>query len=323
MRNIRYVLFFAITSWIGYEAHAQQDPQLTLYMFNNLYYNPAFAGAEGVIKVSAIHRSQWLGYQPTFDDGTAPQTQVLSMTAPIYRILPGASGFGFNVVNDRLGPQTNLQIQSSFAYHLGIKKSKLSIGVKLGMYSQSLDYDLYRFIDPEDPLLKNQSGKESQIRPDLSLGVLFRTEKYYAGVSFNHLLKSEFDFGVSEQRNPLENHAYLTFGYIHKVNFDVTLRPSMLVQTDFNQFNFTVGGYIDYKDKMWGGMSFRQGEDVNVLLGYNFLKDRSLGIGGSLGYIVKGQDGKQPTTVEVLINYTLPVNPHGGKKIVRTPRFRH
>lgn len=323
MRNIRYVLFFTIASWIGNEAYAQQDPQLTLYMFNNLYYNPAFAGAEGVTRVSAIHRSQWLGYQATFDDGSAPQTQVLSMTAPIYRILPGASGFGFNVVNDKLGPLTNLQIQTSFAYHLGIKKSKLSFGVKLGMYSQSLDYDLYRFIHAEDPLLKDQAGKESQIRPDLSMGVLFRTEKYYAGLSFNHLLKSEFDFGISEQRNPLENHAYLTFGYIHKVNFDVTLRPSMLVQTDFNQFNFTIGGLIDYKDKMWGGMSFRQGEDVNAMFGYNFLKDRSLGVGSSFGYVVKGQDGKQPTTVEILVKYTLPVSPGGGKKIVRTPRFRH
>jgi len=323
MRKIRYILFFTIASWIGNGAYAQQDPQLTLYMFNNLYFNPAFAGAEGVTRVSAIHRSQWLGYSATFDDGSAPQTQVLSMTTPIYMILPGASGFGFNVVNDKLGPLTNLQVQSSFAYHLGIKKSKLSFGFKVGMYSQSLDYDLYRYIHPEDPLLVDQSGKESQIRPDLSAGVVFRTEKYYAGLSFNHLLKSEFNFGLSEQKNPLENHAYLTFGYIHKVNFDVTLRPSLLVSTDFNEYTFIIGGYIDYKDKMWFGGSFRQGEDLNVIFGHNFLKDRSLGVGGSFGYVVKNQDGKQPTNMEVMLSYTLPVSPGGGKKIVRTPRFRH
>ncbi len=323
MRNIRYVLFFTIASWIGKEAQAQQDPQLTLYMFNNLYYNPAFAGAEGVTRMSLLHRSQWLGYNPNFGGGGAPVTQVLSMTAPIYRLLPGASGAGINVINDQLGPLTNLQIQTSFAYHLGIKKSKLSVGFKLGMYSQSLDYDLYSFINPEDPLLKDQAGKESQVRPDLSAGALFRTEKYYVGVSFTHLLKSEFDFGVSEQRNPLENHGYLTFGYIHKVNFDITLRPSLLVSTDFNQYNFTIGGYIDYKDKMWGGMSFRQGEDINAIFGYNFLKDRSLGLGYALGYVVKAQDAKQATSHEIMLNYTLPVSPGGGKKIVRTPRFRH
>ena len=150
-----------------------------------------------------------------------------------------------------------------------------------------------------------------------------RTEKYYAGISFDHLLKAEFDFGKNDLRNALENHAYLTFGYIHKVNFDVTLRPSILVSTDFNQYNFTVGGYIDYKDKMWGGLSFRQGEDVNAIFGYNFLKDRSLGLGYAFGYIVKAQEAKQPTSHEIMLNYTLPVSPGGGKKIVRTPRFRH
>lgn len=320
MRNIRYVLFFTIASWIGKEAHAQQDPQLTLYMFNNLYFNPAFAGAEGVTRVTALHRSQWLGYKASFDDGIAPQTQVLSMTAPIYRILPGASGFGFNVVNDKLGPLTNVQIKTSFAYHLGIKKSKLSFGVRVGMYAQSVNGDLYRPIDANDTAIPKD---ESQMRPDLGVGVLFRAEKYYAGISFDHLLKAEFDFGINELRNALENHAYLTFGYIHKVNFDITLRPSMLISTDFNQYNFNVGGYIDYKDKMWGGLSFRQGEDVNAIFGYNFLKDRSLGLGYALGYIVKAQEAKQATSHEIMLNYTLPVSPGGGKKIVRTPRFRH
>lgn len=320
MRNIRYVLFFTIASWIGKEVHAQQDPQFTLYMFNNLYYNPAFAGAEGVIKVSTLHRSQWLGYQATYDDGFAPTTQVLSMTAPIYRILPGASGFGFNVVNDKIGATTNLQIQPSFAYHLGIKKSKLSFGVRIGMYSQSVNGDLYRAINPEDASIPKE---ESQIRPDMAVGVLFRAEKYYVGVSFNHILKSEFDFGLNNLRNALESHSYLTFGYIHKVNFDITFRPSLLIQTDFNQYNFTIGGYIDYKGKMWGGLSFRQGEDVNAIFGYNFLKDRSLGLGYAFGYIVKGQEGKQATSHEIMLSYTLPVSPGGGKKIVRTPRFRH
>ncbi|MFM9076225.1 MAG: type IX secretion system membrane protein PorP/SprF, partial [Bacteroidota bacterium] len=53
---------------------AQQDPQFTHYMFYQLYFNPAGAGAEGVTKLTALHRSHWLGYQPTFDDGGAPTT---------------------------------------------------------------------------------------------------------------------------------------------------------------------------------------------------------------------------------------------------------
>jgi type IX secretion system PorP/SprF family membrane protein len=53
---------------------AQQDPQFSQYMFNTIYYNPAFSGVEGLTKITALHRSQWLGYTPTYGDGGAPTT---------------------------------------------------------------------------------------------------------------------------------------------------------------------------------------------------------------------------------------------------------
>ena len=300
-------------------AKAQQDAQFSFYMKNMLYFNPAFAGSEGITQISLLHRTQWAGYASTFDNGGAPQSQVLSMNTPIYKF---KSGFGAHVVNDNLGPLNNLEVQLSYAYHLGIKKSKLSFGFRVGAFSQSIDFNEYRPIDPDDKILTGQ-GKESQVRPDLAAGVYFRSEKFYAGASFNHLLKSEFDFGVNELRNALESHAYLTVGYIYTVNFDIKLEPSILVQTDLNEYSFILGGLAYYKDTMWGGASFRQGDDVNILLGYNFLKDKSLSFGYSFGYVISQQDAKEPTNHEVMLSYQLPVNPGTGKKVVRTPRFRH
>ncbi|HEY5823660.1 MAG TPA: type IX secretion system membrane protein PorP/SprF [Cyclobacteriaceae bacterium] len=298
---------------------AQQDPQFTQYMFNTLYYNPAFAGTEGVTKITAMHRSQWLGYQPTVGGGGgAPTTQIISMTAPIFKI---NSGFGAYIVNDKLGPQNNLEAQASYAYHLGIKESKLSFGLRLGIYSQTLNFDQYRPTDPNDPLLK-ASGKESQVRPDLAGGVFFRKEKYYAGLSFNHLIKSEFDFGTG-QKSALEQHYYLTGGYIYQVSFDLKFQFSTLVKTDLTQTSFDLSGLAYYKDTMWGGLSFRQSEAAILLLGYSFLKDKSLKLGYALDYVVKDQNAKQPTSHEFMLSYELPVNPGSGKKVVRTPRYRH
>lgn len=320
MRKFIFYIWLGAIFFNAQQALAQQDAQFSYYMKNMLYYNPAFAGSEGITQLTLLHRTQWAGYASTFDDGGAPQTQVFSVTTPIYKF---RSGFGAHIVNDNLGPLNNLEVQLSYAYHLGIKNSKLSFGFRTGVYSQSIDYDQYRAIEPDDPALKDKSGKESQVRPDMALGVYFRSEKYYVGASFNHVLKSEFDFGVNNVRNALENHAYLTLGYIHNVNFDLKLSPSMMVQTDFNEYSFIIGGLAYYKDTMWGGASFRQGDDVNILLGYNFLKDKSLSFGYSFGYVIKDQDAKQATTHEVLLSYQLPVNPGTGKKVVRTPRFRH
>jgi type IX secretion system PorP/SprF family membrane protein len=297
---------------------AQQDPQFSQYMFNTLYYNPGFAGVDGVMKFTAMHRSQWIGYQPTFGGGGAPTTQIVSMTAPLFKI---NSGVGFHVVNDRLGPQNNLELQTSYAYHLGVKESKISFGLRAGLYSQTINFNEYRATNPNDPLL-NATGKESQVRPDIAMGVFFRKEKYYAGVSFNHLVKSTFDFGLS-QRNALQSHLYITGGYFYELNFDVRFQFTGLVKTDFTKTSFDVGGLVYFKDTMWGGLSFRQSEAAILMLGYSILKDKSMKLGYALDYIIKDQDAKQPTSHEFMLIYELPVNPGSGKKVVRTPRYRH
>ena len=81
---------------------AQQDAQFTQYMFNNLYLTPAFAGVDGVTRFSAIHRSQWLGYQSSFGDGGAPTTTMVSFNTPIYKLRSGA---GVYISRDQLGPR--------------------------------------------------------------------------------------------------------------------------------------------------------------------------------------------------------------------------
>jgi type IX secretion system PorP/SprF family membrane protein len=317
MTKYLYIFTFFLLNLAG-NSFAQQDPQFSQYMFNTLYYNPGFAGVEGVTKLTAVHRSQWLGYQPTVAGGVAPTTQIVSMTTPIYKL---NSGFGAYIMNDKLGAQTNQEAQLSYAYHLALKDSKLSFGIRGGLYSQTLDFDLYRAINPDDPLLKG-SGKESQIRPDVSMGVFYRKEKYYVGISFTHLVKSTFDFGLG-QRSPLKNHVYLTTGYYYDVSFDLKFQFTGLVQSDLTKTTITAGAIGYFKDKVWLGLAARQAESATLLLGYSLVKDKSLKLGYSLDYVIQDQQAKQPTSHELVLTYELPVNPGGGKKVVRTPRYRH
>ena len=301
------------------EVFAQQDPQFSQYMFNNLYLTPAYAGVDGVTKMTALYRNQWTGYQASFDDGGAPTTQMVSFNTPIFKL---RSGFGAYVMSDRQGAQNNLEIQASYAYHLGIKDSKLSFGIRLGAFVQTLDYDQYRAIHENDPNIPGE-GKASQMRPDMAFGIFYRSEKYYGGIGFNHLLKSEFDFGVPTQRNALENHLYFTGGYIHEVSFDLKLTPTFLVKTDLNEFSFELGLIGTYKDTMWAGLSFRESDAVILILGYSLLKDKSLRLGYAADFTIKDSSAKSVTSNELMLSYELPVNPGSGKKVVRTPRYRH
>ena len=302
----------------GVIAFAQQDPLFTQYMFNNLYMTPAYAGVDGVTRITAVHRQQWLGYQSSFGDGGAPTTQMVTFNTPIYKL---RSGFGAYVLNDRLGPVNNLEAQMMYAYHLGIKETKLSFALKLGIYSQTIDGSKYRAIQNPDPLVTE--GKESQVRPDLGAGVFFRAEKYYAGIGFNHLLRSEFDFGQDSTRGALENHINFTGGYFYEVSFDLKLQFTAAVRTDLNKTQIDVAGIAHIKDTMYGGLAFRQSEAASLLLGYSLLKDKSLKLGAAVDFIVKDQAAKENFSLEFMLSYDLPVIANSGKKVVRTPRYRH
>lgn len=310
-----YIIFCLLLVTTAGKLYAQQDAQLSQYMYNNLYITPASAGVDGITRFTALHRSQWLGYQSSFDGGGAPTSQLISFTTPIYKL---NSGFGAYVLHDQLGPQNNLEIQTMYAYHLGIRESKLSIALKIGAYAQTFDYDKYRMIEQED--LGN--GKETQVKPDVGLGAMFRTEKYYVGVGFNHLTRATFDFG-GNTRNSLENHVNFTAGYYHDVNFDLQLMPTILVKTDFNEYSFDLGLIATYRNTMWGGLSFRQSEALNAILGYALLKDKSLKLGYSIDIVLIDKKAKTGSSHEIMLTYDLPVNPGSGKKIVRTPRYRH
>ena len=251
------LLFF-----LAMEGLAQQDPQFTQYMFNNFYYNPAFAGTEGVTKFTFVHRAQWLGYTASYDDGGAPTTQIVSAHTPIARIHGGVGGY---FVNDKLGPLTNTELQGSYAYYVTMKDAKLSLGVRAGIISQKVNFDLYRAIDSSDPLL-NRKGTESQIRPDVSFGALYRKEKYYIGAGLNHLNQATFDFGLT-QKNQLQKHMYFTAAYFYDLNFDVRIQFVGMVKSDFTKSSFDVGAIAYLKNTMWGGLSFRQSYALSLILG--------------------------------------------------------
>jgi len=296
----------------------QQDPHFSQYMFNDLYNNPAYSGVMGVTNLSLLYRSQWLGYDGTYDEGGAPNSFLASFNTPILKLRSGA---GFYFINDVIGPQNNIQFMASYAYHLGVGNGKLSFGVRAGVYGQSIDFMKYRAVRPDDPLLLN--GKESQYRPDMGVGIYYKAENYYGGVSLNHILKSEFDFGTDSLKNALENNMIINGGYRYELNYDIILTPSILIKTDFVSYSFDISVLGTYREKFWGGLSYRQSEAVIALMGINLLKDKSLKIGYSLDYVIQAQKAKQATSHEILLSYNMPAVTGGGKKIIRTPRFRH
>lgn len=302
-----------------YDKAYGQDVQFSHYMFNNLFNNPAYSGVEGYTKLTAMHRTQWAGYAPTSGSKGGINSQLVSLTSPIMRY---NSGFGFYVINDDIANQNFTQVQTSVAYHLGIKDSKISFGIRGGVITQNVNKDGYVYNDEGDPIIDNVQA--TQIRPDFSVGVNFQHKDFFVGAAFNHLIEAEFGFGVDSVRNPYPKDLLITGGYTFPVNYDVTLTPSFIVRTtEFSSYTFDVSAIATYKDKIWGGLSFRLQEAAIAMLGYSFFKENTLRVGYAFDYTLVAQSAKSATSHEIMISYRLPAISTSGKKVVRTPRFRH
>ena len=303
------------------QSFAQQDAQFTQYMYNGLYYNPAFAGKEVDYQFSALHRTQWLAYStPAGTGGGGINTQLLTASG---RLAGTNLGFGLNFVNDDIGPTSNQEINLSLGYHMAIGRGVLSIGVSGGFFSSNINYDEFNPVNP-DPAIP-ASGSESQINFNLGGGVLFDHGNFYVGLSSRHINEPDFDFGEGAFGNQLNRHNYLLAGY--RINPFGALRfePSFLLKTvGINNFSYDVSVIATHNEKVSGGLAYRGEESISILLGYSLLRDNSLRLGYAFDLVVGGVEAKAPTSHEFMLTYRMPTVTRDLQRVIqRTPRFRH
>ncbi|WP_020526135.1 PorP/SprF family type IX secretion system membrane protein [Flexithrix dorotheae] len=318
MKRFLTLLFFSLPFF----AFSQQDAQFSQYMFNQLYYNPAVAGVDpNQIEFLLIHRSQWLGYDGTFDNGGAPTTQMASVNMPLSKY---NLGLGLHFVNDQLGPVTNQEVQLSLGYHIDIKKGSISFGLRGGMYNHSMDFDKYRPVDNDDPLI-SQQGKQSQFTGDFAAGIYYKSnrDKYFLGVSVNHLNKSEFNYGTDISYNILENHYSVMGGVNVDLSRSVVLSPSAILKTDLNTYSIEASLISTFNKKFYVGLSMRELESAIILTGIKLLPDKSLKLGYAFDYTIEAKNAKETTSHELMLTYRIPAIQIFEPAIIRTPRYRY
>jgi len=322
--NLYVVLLLVIGTFSTFDVSAQQqDPQFSMFMFNQTYYNPAAVGAEGVPRFQLVHRTQYAGYQGV-DNGGSQGTQLFSFNMPLKGI---RSGVGLYALNDKVGPQGYQSVQIAYAYRLAIKSGTLALGVQGGIYNQSIDYSILRPGEPGDPLLAD--GKVNGTQPDLTAGLYYSTNDYYVGASLKHINQSVFRLGTTVGVNPLNQTANLMAGYRYQWNDALELMPSVLYKfvvkpdpsVEASSYEVNLMGM--YEKRYWVGAGYRQREGFMATVGLSLLQNNSLRLGYAIDLITGNQSAKSPTSHEILLSYALPEPRAGRKPIIRTPRFRY
>jgi type IX secretion system PorP/SprF family membrane protein len=308
------MIFGFLTTW---SAFGQQDAQFTQYMYNGIFYNPAFAGKESGYRITALHRSQWLNYSGT--GGAPPTTQLLTASGRIDNL---KLGFGLTFVNDNIGVTNNQELNLALGYHKNLGRGILSIGASGGFFSSTLKYDELEFVNPETQI--PAVGAETMMNLNFGVGAVYDRGNYYVSLSSRHLNEPGFDFGDGAFQNQLRNHSYLLFGYRIKTFAQLTFEPSFLLKAvSFNNFSYDVSVIATHNQKISGGLAFRGEESVSLLLGYSLLRDNSLRLGYAFDLVVSGLEAKSPTSHELLLTYNLPTATRDFQRVIqRTPRYR-
>ena len=286
-------------SGVVHFCYGQQEGQFTQFMFNQLNYNPAYAGSRGIPSLMAIYRGQWLGFKG------APRNIIASFNAPMFG---DKVGFGFSVANQDIGVMNSWYITMAYSYHIPITETtSLRLGLQGNLRQLGID-----FTDPSviirqgnDPSLVD--GATSNYSGNVGLGAYFSTKQFYLGVSVPYLYPTEIGFNPANTAIAKESpHYYLMTGAMLPMGANLHLKPSLLLKYVQNApFDADFNLSLVFNKMLHAGVSYRlggegTGESVDLTL---FYQTNNLGFGVGYDFTLTDIQQYSNGSLEALVRY--------------------
>lgn len=298
--GIQIVLFMFLAG----NVIAQQDPNYSQYMFNQLAINPAYAGINDVICLNGAYRNQWMNITG------APQTFIFSANAPV-KPFGINSGVGLSVLSDNLGFQKNIGFNADYSYKLDLRKGKLGIGMNLGFLNSKFQATWVTPQTPESGDVLIPGTNESAFGFDLGFGVYYKNDDLYMGISTAHVLQPQIKFQKGYVQLPRQYNVLAGYRFVLP-NPMIELRPSAYLETDGKLYNLTLNTNVVYNKRFWGGVSYRAGDAFIALLGVELFN--GLKVGCSYDFGTSDLRHYSSGTTEIVLGYCFNV------KVEKTPQ---
>jgi type IX secretion system PorP/SprF family membrane protein len=315
MKKILFLLAILVACT---SVQAQQEAQFTQFMYNKLSVNPAYAGARGVPSLTAIYRSQWIGFEG------APQSALASFNGPF---LTKRVGVGVTIQHTKIGLQRDFAASLAYSYDVISEEDfSLRVGLSGTIRSLGVAYDEATFVDPGDQSISNQ--KENDIYGNVGAGVYATiAERFYFGVSVPRLYANTIGFANPNATLLAKEyqHFYGMAGAIIPLSDDINLMPALLLKYVKNApFNTDINLNLDIRKKFTAGLSYRLGGDgpgdsVDILAFWQATPQ--MGVGAAYDFTLSNIKDYSAGSIEVLLQYDLKRAGAGRKKNMTNPRF--
>lgn len=284
---------------------AQQEPMFSQYMFNLSHINPAYAGNRATNNVTALFRKQWMGI-----DG-APTTGSLSWDT---RKEDSNIGYGLEIYSDKLGIESTSGVQAFYTYRIPMKSSTLAFGLSAGALNYKATFSQVGTVQGGDPVFQEDVNG---VLPTVGLGILYSTEKWYAGLSSPALLETKINTHNTQVTKSANNHYFLTGGYIFDLSDAVKIKPSVLLKAVKGaplEYDFNMNAWI--QNSVGLGVSYRTND---ALIGmFELQVSPMLRIGYAYDYTISRLKTFSKGTHELMLRYEF--NNDKNKRVL-SPRY--
>ncbi len=242
---------------------AQQLPQYSQYMLNELAINPAVSGKDEFADVRSNSRQQWVGITD------APRTYMLTLHGPV----AGKNmGIGMNLFTDIVGPTRRTGLSFSYAYHLKLNEElNLSFGLSAGVLQWGIDGNKVTLREEGDSHFL--TTYQNTIVPDFGSGLYFyKKNKFYVGLSVPQMYQAPLNlYPGSARSSRIVSQVNLNGAYVFELSDDLDLEPSALIKYEYPvPPKIDVGVRGIFRDMVWLGAVYRHNDALCGLVGYMY-----------------------------------------------------
>lgn len=302
--KVPYCFFLLLTILFSIDSVvSQQDPQYTQYMYNTMAINPGYTGSKDHLSITALARSQWVGF-----DG-APDTQTISFHTPI-----GYSnvGIGLNIINDKLGPSSEVYFDANASYTIRTSENaKLAFGLRLGGRFLNIDWSKGRFKDPDVVFNENVNGR---FLPTVGAGLYYYKPSWYVGLSVPNFLRTDHynDFIESVAKERL--HYFLIAGVVFDLSDQIKFKPAAISKVVFGApLSLDISANFLFNEKFTAGVAWRWDDSMSALIGIQISQGLNIGYGYDL--TTSNYQNYNSGTHEIMLRFDV------NKPKLKSPRF--
>ncbi|HHM21516.1 MAG TPA: type IX secretion system membrane protein PorP/SprF [Bacteroidetes bacterium] len=293
MKKLIYTLLITFTAVSGW---SQSEDIFTFNLFNQLNFNPAYAGAKEVLDAGAIYRNQWWS-------GVEGAPRDINL----WGHMPFAgrrNGLGLNIISDNIGMDNIFKLGVDYAYRILLPNRKvLAFGLGAQFETARTNWaETNGSVQGGDSQIGTTDSRNSVF--NIGPGIFYKTQKFYLGFSVPKLLANSL-YDNKDEFNGSVNTYFIQGGLSMPISHNVEFLPNAQIRINPNSpFDFDLNANVMFNDALMVGLMYRYEDSLDGLVVYQFTNGLRLGV--AVDFTASELSKATTGSYEIMVGYTFP-----------------